>query len=150
MPGLYSDKTVWGKATRMSPATSGEVVVGQTQDGVIIFAGRFQYVGPAVANDIFQRHKTEPFPTADSTRQVLKVLGFEAIDDRRHQTGILVMDRRILVGHDLLLLVAVGPTSSRTEDIISTSFDSLRVQDPNPLLIADPPPEAFPATAESK
>src|SRR5882762_5775245 len=80
MPGLYSDKTVWSRPTREAPTTSGESIVARSPDGVSILAVRMQYNGPTVASEFFQKRQAEPISKTDSSRQNMRVSGFEAVD----------------------------------------------------------------------
>jgi len=111
-----------------------------------------QYNGPTVASEFFQKRQAEPISKTDSSRQNMRVSGFEAVDDIRHdlKAGVVVIERRILVGSELFLLVAVGPVNARTEDIASTAFGSLRIEDSSPLVIGTPPAAALPVPAYSK
>jgi hypothetical protein len=150
MPGLYSDKTVWSRPTRETPATTGESIVARSPDGVSLLAARMQYNGPTVAREIFRKHQAEPLSMTHSSRRALRVSGFEAVDDTRLDAGIVVMERRILVGRELLLVVVAGPASARTEAIASTALGSLRIEDSGPLVIGAPPAGALPVPSEPK
>jgi hypothetical protein len=152
MPGLYSDKTVWSTSTREAPATSGESIVARSPDGVTISATRIQYNAPTAARTVFQEHQAEPIANTNASRQSLRVLGFEAVDDIRHDSkaGVVVIERRILAGSELLLLAVVGPPGAQTEEIISTAFGSLQIEDSGALVIGTPPAAALPIPSNSK
>ncbi|SKC92933.1 hypothetical protein SAMN05446935_10328 [Burkholderia sp. YR290] len=151
-PGLYSDRTVWSTPTGEAPVISAESIMARSPDGVTISAARIQYNAPTVARTLFDKHEIEPIANTDSSRHNLRLLGFEAVDDIRHDSkaGVVVIERRILDGSELFLLVAVGPSNAQTEDTALTAFGSLQIEDSSPLVVGIPPAAALPIPSNSK
>jgi hypothetical protein len=132
--------------------TSAESIVARSQNGVTISATRIQYDASTAARTLFDKHQAEPIANTDSSRQSLRVLGFEAVDDIRHDSkaGVVVIERRILEGSELFLLVAVGPLNAQTEDTVSDAFGSLQIEDSSPPVVGIPPAAALPIPSSSK
>ncbi|WP_429467248.1 hypothetical protein [Paraburkholderia sp. WSM4175] len=151
MPGLYSDKTVWSTPTYDAPVTSAESIVARSPSGLTIVASRIQYSEPTAARKLFDKHQAEPVANKDSSRQRLRVLGLDAVDDIRHDSkaGVAVIERRILDGSELFLLVAVGPWNAQTDDAVSIAFGSLQIEDSSPLVVGTRPATAMPIPSSS-
>lgn len=100
---------------------------------------------------LFEKHQVEPLANAESFRHSVRVLDFEAVDDIRYdsKSGVVVIERRILDGSELFLLVAIGSSNAQTEDTVSTAFESLKIEDSSPVVVGLPPAAALPIPSNS-